>query len=62
VRVSEAASADVDALGIERGHRTLVITRKAAKSAQSRSPRARDRLAVGSAAKDPCSCLPTGAG
>jgi integrase len=28
LRVSEATGADIEALGIERGHRTLVITRK----------------------------------
>ena len=31
LRVSEAVGADIDALGIERGHRTLVITRKGGK-------------------------------
>jgi integrase/recombinase XerD len=31
LRVSEATGADVQALGIERGHRTLVITRKGGK-------------------------------
>jgi integrase/recombinase XerD len=31
LRVSEATSADIQALGIERGHRTLVITRKGGK-------------------------------
>jgi integrase/recombinase XerD len=31
LRVSEAANADIEALGIERGHRTLVITRKGGK-------------------------------
>jgi len=29
LRVSEATNADIEALGIERGHRTLVITRRA---------------------------------
>jgi integrase/recombinase XerD len=33
LRVSEAANADIEALGIERGHRTLVITRKGGKVA-----------------------------
>jgi integrase/recombinase XerD len=28
LRVSEATSADIEALGVERGHRTLVVTRK----------------------------------
>ncbi|MGO9726713.1 MAG: tyrosine-type recombinase/integrase, partial [Streptosporangiaceae bacterium] len=31
MRVSEAAGADIEALGVERGHRTLVITRKGGK-------------------------------
>jgi site-specific recombinase XerD len=31
LRVSEAANANIEALGIERGHRTLVITRKGGK-------------------------------
>jgi integrase/recombinase XerD len=31
LRVSEATGADVEALGTERGHRTLVITRKGGK-------------------------------
>jgi len=31
LRVSEATGADIQALGIERGHRTLVITRKGGK-------------------------------
>ena len=31
LRVSEATSADIDQLGLERGHRTLVITRKGGK-------------------------------
>jgi len=31
LRVSEATGADIQALGVERGHRTLVITRKGGK-------------------------------
>ncbi len=31
LRVSEATGADIEALGIERGHRTLVVTRKGGK-------------------------------
>jgi integrase/recombinase XerD len=31
LRVSEATGANVEALGVERGHRTLVITRKGGK-------------------------------
>jgi integrase/recombinase XerD len=32
LRVSEALGADIDALGLERGHRTLTVTRKGAQS------------------------------
>jgi len=32
LRVSEAAGADIQALGVERGHRTLVVTRKGGRS------------------------------
>jgi len=39
LRVSEAASADIEHLGLERGHRTLTITPKAARWSPSRSPR-----------------------
>ena len=50
LRVSEATGADIEALGIERGHRTLVITRKGGKVATiplaPRTARAID-LAVG---------------
>jgi integrase len=31
LRVSEATGANIEALGVERGHRTLVITRKGGK-------------------------------
>src|SRR5207302_11426053 len=31
LRVSEATGADIEALGVERGHRTLVVTRKGGK-------------------------------
>jgi integrase/recombinase XerD len=31
LRVSEATGADIEALGTERGHRTLVVTRKGGK-------------------------------
>ena len=43
LRVSEATGAGIEALGVERGHRTLVITRsaRAAKSSPSRWRRAR---------------------
>jgi site-specific recombinase XerD len=40
LRVSEATGADIEHLGLERGHRTLVITRRAARSSPSRSRRA----------------------
>jgi len=39
LRVSEATGADIEHLGLERGHRTLTITRKAARSSPSRSRR-----------------------
>ena len=39
LRVSEATGADIEHLGLERGHRTLTITRiRAARSSPSRSP------------------------
>jgi hypothetical protein len=34
LRVSEALGADIDALGLERGHRTLTVTRKAGRSSR----------------------------
>jgi site-specific recombinase XerC len=40
LRVFEATGADIEHLGLERGHRALVITRRAARSPRSRSPRA----------------------
>jgi integrase len=40
LRVSEATGADIEHLGLERGHRTPVITRKGGKASPSRSPRA----------------------
>jgi integrase/recombinase XerD len=36
LRVSEATGANIESLGVERGHRTLVITRRAARSSPSR--------------------------
>ena len=36
LRVSEATGADIEQLGLERGHRTLTITRRAARSSPSR--------------------------
>jgi integrase len=41
LRVSEATGADIEQLGLERGHRTLTITRRAATSSPSRWHRAR---------------------
>ena len=59
LRVSEATGADIEALGVERGHRTLVVTRKGGKVVTvplaPRTARAID-LAVG-AARDRSSCL-----
>ena len=37
LRVSEATGADIEHLGLERGHRTLTITRKGGKMVPSRS-------------------------
>jgi integrase len=56
LRVSEATGADIEALGIERGHRTLVITRKGGKVVTiplaPRTARAID-LAVGERSEGP---------
>jgi site-specific recombinase XerD len=56
LRVSEATGADIEALGIERGHRTLVITRKGGKVVTiplaPRTARAID-LAVGEGVEGP---------
>jgi site-specific recombinase XerD len=38
LRVSEATGADIEHLGLERGHRTLTITVRAARLSPSRSP------------------------
>jgi site-specific recombinase XerD len=38
LRVSEAIGANVEHLGLERGHRTLTITRKGGKQARYRGP------------------------
>ncbi|HEV3292985.1 MAG TPA: hypothetical protein VG123_28755 [Streptosporangiaceae bacterium] len=40
LRVSEATGTDIEHLGLERGHRTLAITRRAARSSPSRWRRA----------------------
>ena len=56
LRVSEAIGADIDALGVERGHRTLTIVRKGGKTVTiplaPRTARAVD-LAVGERASGP---------
>jgi integrase len=56
LRVSEALGADIDALGIERGHRTLTILRKGGKIVTiplaPRTARAID-LAIGERADGP---------
>jgi len=56
LRVSEATSADIEALGLERGHRTLVVTRKGGKVVTiplaPRTARALD-LAIGERAEGP---------
>ena len=56
LRVSEATGADIEALGIERGHRTLVITRKGGKVVTvplaPRTARAID-LAIGERSEGP---------
>ena len=63
LRVSEAANADIEALGIERGHRTLVITRKGGKVVTiplaPRTARAID-LAIGERMEGPSSWRPMG--
>jgi site-specific recombinase XerD len=63
LRVSEATGADVQALGIERGHRTLVITRKGAKVVTiplaPRTARAID-LAIGERTEGPIFLAPDG--
>jgi integrase/recombinase XerD len=63
LRVSEAASADIEALGVERGHRTLVVTRKGGKVVTSplapRTARAID-LAIGERAEGPIFLAPDG--
>ena len=56
LRVSQATGADIEALGIERGHRTLVITRKGGKVVtiplEPRTARAID-LAIGERTEGP---------
>jgi integrase/recombinase XerD len=63
LRVSEATGADIDALGLERGHRTLVITRKGGKVVTiplaPRTARAID-LAIGERCQGPVFLAPDG--
>ena len=63
LRVSEATGADIEALGTERGHRTLVITRKGGKVVTiplaPRTARAID-LAIGEWAEGPVFVAPAG--
>ena len=65
LRVSEATGANIEALGVERGHRTLVITRKGGKVVTiplaPRTARAID-LAIGERSKDRSSWLRMAAG
>ena len=65
LRVSEATGADIEHLGLERGHRTLVITRKGGKVVTiplaPRTARAIE-LAVGERPKGHCSSPRTGGG
>ena len=63
LRVSEATGADIEALGTERGHRTLVITRKGGKVVTiplaPRTARAID-LAIGDRSDGPVFLAPDG--
>jgi integrase/recombinase XerD len=63
LRVSEAVSADIERLGLERGHRTLTIVRKGGKTVTvplaPRTARAID-LAVGEGVEGPILCDATG--
>src|SRR6266404_4745065 len=65
LRVSEATGADIEHLGVERGHRTLVITRKGGKVVTiplARVPPGRSTWRSASAPKGPCSWAATGSG
>jgi integrase/recombinase XerD len=63
LRVSEATGADIEAMGIERGHRTLVVTRKGGKVVTiplaPRTARAVD-LAIGERSEGPIFLAPDG--
>jgi integrase len=63
LRVSEATGADIEHLGLERGHRTLTITRRAARSSLSRwrpAPPGRSTWPPANAATVPSSSPLTG--
>jgi site-specific recombinase XerD len=65
LRVSEAAGADIEHLGLERGHRTLTITRKGGRLSPSRwrrAPPGRSTWPSASAPKGRCSWPRTGGG
>jgi integrase len=66
LRVSEAAGADIEALGVERGHRTLVVTGKGGKGRHHPAGAAhrpgRSTWPSSSAAKDPSSWPPMDGG
>jgi hypothetical protein len=65
LRVSEATGADIEALGVERGHRTLVITRKGGKVVTiPLAPRTAGRSTwpSASAVRGPSSCPPMAGG
>jgi site-specific recombinase XerC len=65
LRVSEATAADIEALGTERGHRTLAIVRKEAGAPSSRSrrgPPAQSTWQSANGAKDPSSPPPPASG
>ena len=65
LRVSEATGADIEHLGLERGHRTLIVTRKGGKVVTvplaPRTARAID-LAIGERTRGRCSWPRTGGG
>ena len=65
LRVSEATGVDIEHLGLERGHRTLVITRKGGKVVTiplARAPPGRSTWPPASAPKARCSSPRTGDG
>jgi site-specific recombinase XerD len=63
LRVSEATGADIEAMGIERGHRTLVVSRKGGKVVTiPLAPRERSTWPSANAARDRSSWPRTAAG